>query len=62
MQPLDIAVFAPMKRWWREVLGEWKDQTMKVNKNYATLPKQEFPPLLKKRLEKDYSDSIHSGV
>ncbi len=38
MQTLDVAVFAPMKRRWREVLREWKDQTMKVNKNYAALP------------------------
>jgi hypothetical protein len=34
---------------------------MEKNKNFTTLPKQEFPALLKKLLEKDYSDAICSG-
>jgi hypothetical protein len=29
-----------MKRRWRQVLAEWKDECMRTNTNYATLPKQ----------------------
>jgi hypothetical protein len=61
LQPLDVAVFAPMKRYWREILSSWKDDCMARNKNFTTLPKQEFPRLLKKLLTKDYSESIRSG-
>jgi hypothetical protein len=61
MQPLDVAVFAPMKRRWREILSEWKDACVREGKNFATIPKQEFPRLLKELLAKDYSSSIRSG-
>jgi hypothetical protein len=40
LQPLDIAVFGPMKRRWREVLSEWKEETTREGKNYASIPKQ----------------------
>lgn len=61
LQPLDVTVFAPMKRKWREVLSWWKEECMRHNRNFATLPKKEFPALLKKLMEKDYSESIKSG-
>lgn len=61
LQPLDVAVFAPMKRRWREVLSDWKDDCQRTNKNFATLPKKEFPALLRKLMEKDYGESIRSG-
>lgn len=61
LQPLDVAVFAPMKSRWRDILSEWKDDCMRLNQNYATLPKKEFPGLLTKLMEKDYSQSIKSG-
>jgi len=61
MQPLDVAVFALMKRKWREVLGDWKEKCAREGNNYATLVKSETPPLLKQLLEKDYSQSIRSG-
>jgi hypothetical protein len=29
-----------MKRRWREVLSEWKEETTREGKNYASIPKQ----------------------
>lgn len=46
-QFLDVAYFAPMKRKWRKILGDWK-MTVDGRKN-ATLPKSKFPCLLKKQ-------------
>jgi len=43
-QPLDVAFFAPMKRCWRSLLGEWKCTTM--GQKCTTLPKSEFPRML----------------
>lgn len=43
LQPLDVAVYAPMKTAWRKVLTEWK---MGDGKFYTTLPKIHFPKLL----------------
>ena len=43
-QPLDKAVFGPIKRVWRSTLTQWK---MKRNRSGETLPKEEFPKLLK---------------
>ena len=54
-------MFGPMKRKWREVLSDWKDECERSGTNYATLIKQEFPALLNKLLQKDYSQSIRSG-
>lgn len=39
-QPLDVAVFGPLKKSWRKVLQEWK------KKYKGSLPKQYFPGLL----------------
>jgi hypothetical protein len=61
MQPLDVSVFAPMKKWWRQILSAWKEDCARINKNFATLPKQEFPALLKQLMEKDYQKAIVSG-
>jgi hypothetical protein len=61
MQPLDVAVFAPMKRRWREIVSEWKDDYMRRGENYTGIPKMKFPGLLKELMEKDYSESIRSG-
>ena len=61
LQPLDVSVFAPMKRYWREVLTEWKEQCVREEKNYSTIPKPQFPLLLSRLMEKDYSESIRSG-
>lgn len=42
MQPLDVAVFAPMKRKWREILDQWR----KESRFQGTIPKEQFPNLL----------------
>lgn len=47
-QPLDVAVFAPMKRVWRNILLEWKS---KDGKPLSSLPKDHFPRLLNKMLQ-----------
>ena len=49
-QPLDIALFRPMKVAWRKVLTNWKIRCS--GKNNAALPKNEFPHLLKLLLQK----------
>lgn len=61
LQPLDVAVFGPMKRYWREILREWKEDCARKNISYSSLPKQEFPKLLNKLMEKDYSNAIGGG-
>jgi hypothetical protein len=40
LQPLDVAVFGPMKRRWREVLARWKEECVRDGRNFATIPKQ----------------------
>ena len=50
-----------MKRRWRRNLEEWKSKCIRDGKTFSTLPKQEFPALLKNLLKKDYSNSIISG-
>lgn len=43
MQPLDVAVYGPMKEAWRKVLTEWKNGIGRYN---TTLPKPNFPNML----------------
>jgi hypothetical protein len=38
-QPLDVAVFAPMKRLWREVLDKFKEECAAKNMRNITIPK-----------------------
>jgi hypothetical protein len=35
-----VSVFAPMKRKWREILSEWKEECLRNNSTYCTLTKQ----------------------
>ena len=42
LQPLDVAVYAPMKRLWRTVLQEWRRESRRK----GTFPKECFPTLL----------------
>ncbi|KAK9738533.1 hypothetical protein QE152_g9755 [Popillia japonica] len=44
MQPLDVAVFAPMKKKWRQILDQWR----KENRHPGSLPKEQFPQLLQR--------------
>lgn len=47
-QPLDVAFYGPMKRYWRSILNEWKlSGNMK-----AGIQKDQFPQLLKQLVEK----------
>lgn len=47
-QPLDVGFFRPMKTAWRYVLTEWKSQNLKI----SAIPKDRFPSLLRKCLER----------
>jgi hypothetical protein len=61
-QPLDVAVFHPMKVAWREIMTEWK-KTPEGLKS-SVLPKQQFPMLLNKLfevLEPNFKTNLQSG-
>lgn len=49
VQPLDAAVFRPMKGKWREILHEWKDTNF--GSRCGTIPKDIFRRLLKKLMD-----------
>jgi hypothetical protein len=60
-QPLDVSVFAPLKKYWRQVLTDWK---MKEGRQFPVLPKERFPRLLSelmKHLKPTLADNIRSG-
>lgn len=60
-QPLDVAFFAPMKGYWRQILEQWK---LKTGKNMSCVPKDKFPRLLNslmKKLEANGSNNVKSG-
>lgn len=56
-QPLDVALFAPMKRKWREILHSYKTK----NPNISAVQKPKFPALMK-RLLSLMSDTIHTNM
>ena len=64
-QPLDVSAFAPLKKYWRDVLTNWKKTDGRLN---ATLPKELFPRLLKQLLNRlkptiDYrADSVNVDI
>ena len=41
-QPLDVSVFRPVKRMWRNILQNWR----KESQSRGTIPKETFPTLL----------------
>lgn len=60
-QPLDVAFFGPMKRAWRQILGDHKESS---GRNSNILDKQCFPQLLKKLLDvlsEKSSDNLKAG-
>lgn len=57
-QPLDKAVFAPMKKKWRAILSDWKAKTATSG---ATIPKEEFPGLLK-QLVTDLHPNVTANI
>lgn len=40
MQPLDVAVFGPMKKKWKTALRIWKEEGLATGNVYATIPKK----------------------
>jgi hypothetical protein len=50
-QPLDVAVFAPMKKQWRVELNKYKDYCVAKNIRNVTIPKERFGGLLKDMLD-----------
>ena len=62
LQPLDVAVYAPLKKFWRQTLQNWKKT--KEGNRFDTLPKEVFPSLLKEfmgLLQPTISANIISG-
>lgn len=49
LQPLDVAVYAPLKRYWRQTLTKWKQGE---GKTQTSLPKSTFPRLLTDVMER----------
>lgn len=49
MQPLDVAFYAPLKKYWREILTNWKKTS---GRRLPSLTKDAFPVLLSKLQEK----------
>ncbi|KAL0869395.1 hypothetical protein ABMA27_007635 [Loxostege sticticalis] len=49
MQPLDVAYYAPLKHYWRQILTDWKK---KEGRKQKTLSKNAFPGLLQKLLNR----------
>lgn len=50
-QPLDVAVFSSMKKQWRVVLNEFKEECVRKNVKNVTIPKDSFARMLKELLE-----------
>jgi hypothetical protein len=60
-QPLDVAVFRPMKIAWRKILETWKNGP---GRNSSSIPKEEFPKLLKKlmnQIDNGSCENLKSG-
>ena len=56
-QPFDVAVFAPMKQVWRSLLEKWQRES----RSKGTLPKEHFPLLLSRLVERAKDANIVSG-
>ena len=57
LQPLDVAVFRPLKVAWRQVLRDWRN----TGRNSACIPKESFPPLLHRVIRKLQPQYLKSG-
>lgn len=57
-QPLDVAFFRPIKMTWRAILEEWKKGPGRAE---AALPKDKFPPLLKRLCESLKEANVIAG-
>ena len=57
LQPLDVAVFGPMKREWRKILQQWR----KESRVKGSIPKNHFPKLLNQLQNQLKEENIVSG-
>jgi hypothetical protein len=57
MQPLDVAVFGPLKSEWRKILDNWR----KESRSKGSIPKTQFPNLLSKLNNKLKAENITAG-
>lgn len=58
-QPLDRAFFGPLKKKWRSILTQYRNSP--TGKKYTTLPKNQFPKLLKNLVEVLNCENLRSG-
>ena len=56
LQPLDVAVFSPLKRQWRVILDQWKESNPRASYN-----KQEFSYRLAQLMESINHSNVKSG-
>ena len=56
-QPLDVAVFRPAKQTWRKILEKWR----KESRIRGSIPKNQFPTLLKKLFDSLVPSNLRSG-
>lgn len=56
-QPLDVAFYAPLKKFWRGILDKWKRG---LQKKSQTVTKEKFPGLLKQLCDKIGGDDAQS--
>jgi hypothetical protein len=59
-QPLDVAVFAPMKKHWRKELNEYKSYCAAKGIKNVTIPKTMFGSLLRKMIENNTLNNAHN--
>jgi hypothetical protein len=59
-QPLDVAVFAPMKKQWRKELDDYKQYCVEKNIRNVTIPKDKFGGILKGMLEKNVESNARN--
>lgn len=60
MQPLDVAVFAPMKKTWRVILDKWRRES----RYPGSIPKEQFPLLLNRlwtQIQPNVTQNLISG-
>lgn len=60
MQPLDVAVFGPMKKKWRQILNDWR----KESRYPGSIPKEHFPTLLQRlwtAILENMTENLKSG-
>lgn len=61
-QPLDVAVFGPMKKQWRKELNAWKDHCLANNIKNVTIPKERFGALLQGMMANNTINNVANTV